>query len=271
MRVRLHGKRVDVDRQGVPVGVDVVAASGSNIDVLPSESQHVTGARRTFFREKQSDAHLYGFGHVPWHEVELDDEIALGLETPAHTRRRVPGRLARRPSKKHPVGKSGLAAAASLVPHARLVCVATSRETRPVDFDIRVVHNLRIPWAEFHGFDVRGSLDGNRDDEGAKHIAPLSRQHVGFRHLNDDIRRAERPCVRPRGSRGHVGVIAADHPLRNPTLNRGDIRIGHAPVPLESSMVRLGFPRRHIAVSRYFRDALGARAGIFIGQKAERC
>ena len=157
--VRLHGERVDVDRQRIRVGVDVVAASRGDIDVLPPKPQHVAGTRRTLVGEEQADAHAHGLWYVARHEMELDHQIALWLETPAHGIGRHARRLARRPAEKHPVGKSGLTAAAALVSGARLIVVAPPRETRAIDFDVGVMHDLGMI-GKNHGPDVRGRRKG---------------------------------------------------------------------------------------------------------------
>src|SRR5688500_12437573 len=149
MRVRLHRKHVDIDGQGVFVLVDVVAAPGGNIEILSAKPQHVTGSRRPLIGEVQADAYLHWFWRRAGHEVKLDDEIALWLETPTHAFGRHAWRLPRRPPEKHSIRKCRLAAAASLVTGARLIIVAASREAGAIDLDVRLGEGFAVGGEEF--------------------------------------------------------------------------------------------------------------------------
>ncbi len=86
--------------------------------------------------------------------MELDDEIAVRLEMPAHSLGRGAWRLPGRPSEKHPVGEPRLAASSALVSRSRLVVVPPPRQPRAIDLDVGVMHDFRVSRPEFHRTDV---------------------------------------------------------------------------------------------------------------------
>ena len=187
---------------------------------------------------------------------------------PAHALGRGARRLPGRPSEKHPVGKSRLAAAAALVSRSRLVIVAPPRQPRAIDLDVGVMHDFRVSRPEFHRPDVRRRAHGNRNHEGAKDIAALRRQHVRLRasatttsgvpscHASENV-----------GSRRQICGIASHHPLRHPFLNRRDFGIRQLPLALEAAMARLGLPRRHRARASDLGDSV-ARAAARLRRSA---
>src|SRR5688500_6105270 len=230
MRVGLHGQHISIDGQRVAVGVDVVAATSSDIEVLPAESEHVTGSRGPLVGEVQADAHLHRLWLRAGHAVKLNDEIALWLEAPAHAIGRHTWRLPRRPPEKYSIGKLRFAAAASFVTGARLILVATSRLARAIDLDVGVMHHLAVAWQKLDRLYIRDGIRPNRDDERAKDIAPSGRKHVRFRHPYDDIRCSEPPYGRRSWRWRQILRIAARHPVRDPRLNRRNFRSAHTPL-----------------------------------------
>ena len=170
--------------------------------------------------------------------MELDDEIALGFEAPAHAVGRQARRLSGRPAEKHAIRKSCLAAAAALVTCAGLIIVAPPRETRAIDFDVGVVHDPGVSRAEFDRLDVRGRVQGNGNDERAKHIA---RAAPAGRRPRPSARR--RPACRaathrPAWKGGQVcRTRLASSPALTHVLNHRDFLVRHAPLALGTGHV----------------------------------
>src|SRR6516165_9509850 len=61
VRVRLHRFDIDIDRQHVRVGNNVLRVAGRNVDVLPAETQHGGRARWRRVTEVETDRGLHVF------------------------------------------------------------------------------------------------------------------------------------------------------------------------------------------------------------------
>src|SRR5207249_9336478 len=83
MRVRLNGLNVDVNRQQVRVGDNILRVARRNVDVLPAEAQHRRRARGRRVTEVQTDRRLDVLGTTAGLHVYLDDEVRMGIEAPA--------------------------------------------------------------------------------------------------------------------------------------------------------------------------------------------
>ena len=107
VRVRLHRLHFDVHRQHERIGFNIVCVAWRDVDVLAAEPQHRRRALGRLAPEEQTDRRVQRFRLPRRHQVQFDDEIGAGAETPGEPFRQQRRDLARRPAEKMSVGIHG--------------------------------------------------------------------------------------------------------------------------------------------------------------------
>jgi hypothetical protein len=105
--------------------------------------------------------------------MQLDDEIAAGIETPRRAFQH-PRQLTRRPAQEMAVREQRRATAAAVESRSGLVVVETFRGGSPIDLEIRVMHGLGGPGIELQSPDVPRRRHRDRHHEAAKHIGTVA-------------------------------------------------------------------------------------------------
>ena len=131
--------------------------------------------------------------------VRLDDEVASGRQLPRSVLQQ-PRHLTRRPSEEMAVRELCLAAAAAVESRAGFLLVEATRRSRRVDFHIGVVDGSGCAGTKFQPADEPRPRHGYRDHERAKDVGAVGRQHIGFRHRDDEVGRPEPPAVGARAA-----------------------------------------------------------------------
>ena len=266
--VRLHGEDVGIDRQDVAVGDDVLALAGRDVDRLAAETQADRRARRHLVGEKEADADRHRLRFAGRLQVQLDDEIAAGLETPRHAVGRRARRLTGRPAEQVPGGYARPAPSTRVVPArgpASRAGATTACDRRRGWRDERA----GIARTELHRPDVARGRRRNRQHEGAKDIgavggtrtaracAPRDRVCRAASRRSTSARRERRGIALRRPLAIHCWSDCSSASLR---------RRASAKSPLPG--VRL--PRRHHTARGHVGDLRARAAGRRVGDQAER-
>ncbi len=195
--MRLDGQHVDVDRQLIAIGDDVLARTRRDLDRLASQPQADRRARRRGVGEEEADGHGHAL-HFPGRlEMQLHDEVAARLEPPLRALGRRMRRLSRRPSEQLPFGIARVALHAAGIAGLGIARVELTRRPRAVDAEVGVVHDPRVARMKFDGADVARRGHRNRHHEGAEHIGAVGRHLIRLGHAHDEIGRAQLPAVAP--------------------------------------------------------------------------
>jgi hypothetical protein len=79
-----------------------------------------------------------------------------------------------------------------------ILFIQSARLASWVQFDSDVVHRA-VAWMKFKSAHEKRIAQRGRDHKIAVKVTPIRREHIRFRHLNDQIRLAELPSFRKAG------------------------------------------------------------------------
>ena len=267
--MRLDGHDVHVHGKAIPVCRLIVGGAGRNVDALAAKPDHRRQARGQVVCEVQADPKLHWLRLAGRRHVRLDDEVASGRQLPRSVLQQ-PRHLTRRPSEEMAVRELCLAAAAAVESRAGFLLVEATRRSRRVDFHIGVVDGSGCAGTKFQPADEPRPRHGYRDHERAKDVGAVGRQHIGFRHRDDEVGRPKPPAVGARRRRRQIRRIPLGRCLLDPAPDRPDLRHRQSPGAGEVAVARLGLPRRHVAIAGRPGDLGRARAHVGIGHETER-
>ena len=94
--------------------------------------------------------------------------------------------------------------------------------------------------SELDGPDEPRSVDGNRDHEIAEDVEAVRGKREGLRALDDEVRLAELPALRPFRRRRQSGGIAFDCALFDPQADRVDLFGREPTLPEELDIANFG-------------------------------
>ena len=273
VRVRLHRLHLDVDRQHIRIGHDIVALAGRNVDVLMAEPQHRRNPRGRLVAEVQPDRRLHRLGLPARLHVDLDDEIGVGIEAPRVIVRQQRRDLAGRPAEEVSFGVIGGTKNQAAVTRGRIGVVHLSRRGRPIDADVRVVHDFRIAGTKFESAHESSCVHRQRDHEDAEHVGAAGRQRVRFRQRDDEIGCAELPACAPplpARKRRQIACVPFRRAVAGPLLKERDLGVGQRMLTDERPIGWISLPRRHVTPARDERDLRRAALDVGVREKAER-
>ena len=199
-------------------------------------------------REEEPDAHLHRLGLAGGLQVQLHDEVAVGLEPPRHALRRGPRLLPRRPTQHVAGGIGGVLHHAADVPGLGIGRVEPARRAGAIDADVRVMHAAAVAGPELDGTNVARAVCRNRQDEGAEEIRTVRPQGVGLRHRHHDVGSAELPplCERRHAAEGRRGSPSGP-PWATQSWKRLNLLVG------ERAFVQEQSPRAFSRLPRWHR------------------
>src|ERR1700687_3822035 len=94
--------------------------------------------------------------------------------------------------------------------------------------------------------DVTAQLAGNRDHERTKNVRTVRLQYIGLRHGHNEVGFSQPPASSPSRQRRKVPRVALDEATVHPLSNEPNLFISQSAFIRELSVLRPGFPRRHV-------------------------
>jgi hypothetical protein len=236
----------------------------------PARMSIVSLPSRCPIGEEERDRHPDALHLSGGLEVELHDEVAARLEPPLRPVRYGMRSLPWRPAEQLSFRVTGVPFHTAGVSRIRVARVELPRRARPIDAEIRVVHDAGVPRMEFNRADVPGGLDRDRNDERAEDVASISRNGVFVRHPHHEIRTAQLPVVSPVGRRRQPCDVALRCTVGDPSLQQLKLGFGQPSRALKIAFPGDRFPRRHDPARRHVRNLRRVTPHIVVGDQAER-
>src|SRR5262245_56697429 len=123
---------------------------------------------------------------------------------------------------------------------------------------------------ELDAFHVAHKAGGNRQNEISENIRTVGPQLIWFGHADDEIRRAQFPIVSEVRRLRQIGRISLKRSAQSPALNRIDLFLFQATLPLKRiAIAGLRLPRRHVTAFYGRRDSSSAWMYFFVCEKTE--
>jgi len=263
-----HRQQIHIDRQTHAPDHDVVPGPGRDVHRLRQQPQQHRHLGRRPVCEVEAQTRPDRLGTTRPLQMQLDDQIPDPVERPRHpigqhrrgTARDPSQKMSRRkPRRRHRAPKSA----------DRIGRVPSAGLPRRIEQQARMV-DRGIPWLELEGPHkaIRARRDGHH--EVPVDIPPLRTQRVGFREVEDQIRRSQGPFPgRCRRLRTVLGP-----PLRQTRGDPGpddlDLRISQPPLTDKVAMAPLRHPGRHCPRLDRLQQLARLRPRLFIGPQWER-
>ncbi len=269
--MRLDGQHLDVHRQPIPIGDDVLARARRDVDRLAAQPQADRRSRRRVVGEEEADGHA--------------DALALSRSAAgaAARRGRCPARAATAcppAPDAAPVPASSRAAVLPDSAHRAPCCRRSPARDRARRADATTACDRRRGWRGARRarcpdeIRSRGRIAPPATGIGITKVRNTSVPSAGtvirLRHADDEIGRAELPAVAPVRQRRQRRRVALRRAVRDPLLQRLELGIGQAALALKVALPGDRLPRRHDPPRGHRRDLRRVPPHIVVGDQAER-
>ena len=202
--------------------------------------------------------------------MQLNDQVAAGLETPLRPGGRFVRRLPRRPAKQLTFRVPRIAFHAAFVTRLGIAKIELMRRPRAIDAEVRMMDDARIAGMKFERPDVSRLRGRDRDHERPKDISAIRPHAIRLRHRHDEIGLTETPTTAPRRHRRQRRPITFRCAVSNPALQHVELGVGQPPLVLKLAFTGFGFPRRHDPAAGDHLDLRQALLHVSVGQQTER-
>src|SRR5947199_4263899 len=155
-----------------------------------------------------------------------------------------------------------------VVPRLSIRAVAPPRGARAIDADDGVVDDRRGAGTKLDGADETAGRQRDAHHDVAEDVVFTGLDGVWLRHGDDEIRLPQLPSLGPPRRLRTVLGLAFRLAFVGPALDRGDLRIGQAPLAHEFADA-LGEPGRHPPRFRHSDDLLRALLDLAVLEQRE--
>ena len=268
MGVRQDAPQFHIDRQYEFIGHEVVGRAGGDFNGEGIERHLERDGRARLVREIQGHFGGDEFFFADGLQVQLQNQIGVGLHRPGQISRVKTRRLTRLPARKSDrafrrarrvnAGEAGLA----------ILAVEQSRLPRFVETQKGVMHRPAVR-SQLNAPDKPARAQWDGDNQVSISIAALGGELEAHDRLHHQVGFAERPARTPHRHRRQIRLRPFRRPFLGPLLQESDLLHRQTTLPDQVDQIPIRQPRRHDPAPGHVHDLLRVFPRVLVAQQRE--
>ena len=243
------------------------ARAGREIDRQIADAQRHPRHRRRPVGKVERQLGLHRLRLARRTQVQLHDQVGVGVDAPRLSDGRRRRRLTRRPHQVEAVGRLRVARLHAGEAGLAVAAFAFAQDAVAIDVDDGVMDCAPVR-LELPRLDPARPRHRRAHHEVAVVVAAAGGERIGGQR-DDGVGLAEHPAAGEQRRRGD-GVATAERRARlGPAAQGRDLVVAEAPL-VGVGDAEGGLPRRHIAARRHARDLRGPARGVVVGRERKR-
>ncbi len=268
VRVRVDAENAGVDRQLVRVLDRIVRRPRGDVDRLVAHDDEHGSGRRRRVGEVQAHRRPDRDGCFSGQQMQFDDKVGGGIETPRQAVRRDDRTATGGPPDEMPVGILDVRRLHALEPRLAIETVSRGRRAAAIHTNDGVVHRRAFgPELDRPHESHRRHL--HRQNHIPVDVARSRREHVGPRHCHDEIGLAELPARGPGPRRRTLAGFAFGGSGIGPPPDHRDLRHTQPALAGECGTTALRQPGGHVSRLDRLGNLAGAPFRVGVGHQRE--